>query len=327
MLFAKSLCIALLLYSTSYGKSRAMENESNLEKRTGVANTPSIVSQSHRQKVLDATRVSPAQPKQNIKIGQKRHLNLPDNFIKNIARYVNTKQKRSMKMHDKKSIDYDAGKEVKNIHQRRHMKKEEVPQVTYSLSRGHTTTGLKRNPSAVAAAVGNEKVQEALVEKGIEVVGNAIDKQIANIEGAQNKSQAFLNSRDSNGVKLIDSPRKAFILGFAVLSKLIMALAKELLRRTRNKFDYVLTCSFSPDQLEMFFSKIRNRLGWNINPNALQFKWALRALLQMNQVTAAETGNCSVIEESKYTKEADSVDNRVAALLNNSTMWHEDILA
>jgi hypothetical protein len=41
-----------------------------------------------------------------------------------------------MKMHDKKSIDYDARKEIKSIHQRRHMNKEEVPKVAYSLSRG-----------------------------------------------------------------------------------------------------------------------------------------------------------------------------------------------
>jgi hypothetical protein len=52
---------------------------------------------------------------------------------------------------------------------------------------------LKR--AAVAAAAGSDKIQEAVVEKGIEVVGNAIDKQIANIEGAQNKSEAFLNKR------------------------------------------------------------------------------------------------------------------------------------
>jgi hypothetical protein len=133
--------------------------------------------------------------------------------------------------------------------------------------------------------------------------------------------------KDSNGVKLIDGPRKTFILGFAVSSKSIMALAKELLTRTHNKFDYLLTYRFSQDQLEMFFNKIRSRLGWNNNPNALQFKWAQRALPQKNQVTAAETGNCSVIEESKFAEEADSVDSRVAALLNNSTMWHEHVLA
>ena len=76
----------------------------------------------------------------------------------------------------------------------------------------------------------------------------------------------------------------------------------------------------------MFFSKIHH-LGWNNIPNSLQFKWALRALFQKNQVTAAKTGNCSVIEESKFAEELDSVDSMVAALLNNSTMWHEDVLA
>ena len=59
MMFTKALCIALLLYFTSYGESRTMENDSNSEKKTGVANTPSTVAQSHRQKVLDATRGSP----------------------------------------------------------------------------------------------------------------------------------------------------------------------------------------------------------------------------------------------------------------------------
>ena len=62
----------------------------------------------------------------------------------------------------------------------------------------YTTTGLKRTPAVTAVAtkaLGSQKVQEAIVDKGIEVVGKAIDKQIANIEGAQNKSEAFLNNR------------------------------------------------------------------------------------------------------------------------------------
>ena len=95
-------------------------------------------------------------------------------------------------------------------------------------------------------------------------------------------------------------------------------MAKRLLTRNHNKFEYLLTYRFSQDQLEMFFSKIRSRLGWNNNPNALQFKWALRALLQKNQVTAPETGNCTVVEETKLAE--------VAGLLNSSTIWHEDLL-
>ncbi len=132
--------------------------------------------------------------------------------------------------------------------------------------------------------------------------------------------------KDSNGIKLINGPRKTFILGFALSSKSILALAKRLLTRNHNKFEYLLTYRFSQDQLEMFFSKIRSRLGWNNNPNALQFKWALRALLQKNQVTAPETGNCTVVEETKLAEEAGNIDGKVAGLLSSSTIWHEDVL-
>ena len=45
-----------------------------------------------------------------------------------------------------------------------------------------------------------------------------------------------------------------------------------------------------------------------------------------NQVTASQCANCSVVEESKLAEEADHIDNKVAALLNSSTIWHEDVL-
>ena len=49
----------------------------------------------------------------------------------------------------------------------------------------------------------------------------------------------------NNGVKLINWPRKTFIQGFAVSSKSILALAKHLLHRSYNPYEYVLTCCFS----------------------------------------------------------------------------------
>ena len=91
--------------------------------------------------------------------------------------------------------------------------------------------------------------------------------------------------KDENGLKLVEGPRKAFVMGFAISLKSILSLAKRLLYREYNTFEYLLSYRFSQDQLEMFFSKIRGRLGWNNNPNALQFKWALRVLLQKNDVT------------------------------------------
>ena len=76
-----------------------------------------------------------AKPKQN---GRKHHQILPDNFIKDIA-HLNGKRERSMKMPETKSIDYHVEK-GKHIYRRKHMKKEEVPQVTYNLTRGMTET-------------------------------------------------------------------------------------------------------------------------------------------------------------------------------------------
>ena len=115
--------------------------------------------------------------------------------------------------------------------------------------------------------------------------------------------------QDNNGIKLVNGPRKAFIVGFALSSKSILAIARNLLTRNYNQFKYVFTYRFSHDQLEMFFSKIRSRFGWNNNPNAFQFKWALRALLLKNQVSPSTNANCSVIEERKLAEEVNSIDS------------------
>ena len=108
--------------------------------------------------------------------------------------------------------------------------------------------------------------------------------------------------KDVDGTKLVDGPRKTFILGFAVSANSILAIAKNLLSREHNNFKYVLTYRFSQDQIEIFFSKIRGRFGWNNNPNTLQFKWALRALLQMNQIAASEKRTVLSLKKRKWMK-------------------------
>ena len=73
--------------------------------------------------------------------------------------------------------------------------------------------------------------------------------------------QYYIHDAYSNGLKLMDCPTKSFILGFAISFKSILAVAKNLLSRNQNPFEYVLVYRFSHDQLEMLFSKIRSRLG------------------------------------------------------------------
>ena len=99
---------------------------------------------------------------------------------------------------------------------------------------------------------------------------------------------------DLNGLKIHHGPRKTFIQGFAIPANSILAISKDLLVRTHKPCSYILTYRFSQDPREMFFSKIRGRLGWNNNPNALQFKYALRALLL--QVKSLLTANCTKVK-------------------------------
>ena len=56
-----------------------------------------------------------------------------------------------------------------------------------------TAPGNKRAlPAAALAVLSNPKVQEAAVDKGIEVVGKMVDKTLENVEHAQNKAAEFL---------------------------------------------------------------------------------------------------------------------------------------
>ena len=41
------------------------------------------------------------------------------------------------------------------------------------------------------------------------------------------------------------------------------------------------------------FNKICHRCGWNINPNVLQFMYALRRILIRNSIEPSNTGNCT----------------------------------
>ena len=149
-------------------------------------------------------------------------------------------------------------------------------------------------------------------------------ENIDDFEEYLNEINSYLQQlEDPEGKKLVNGPRKTFILGFAVSSRSIIALARRLLERNYNKFDYVLTYRFSQDQIEMYFSKIRSRLGWNNNPTALQFKWALRTLLQNNLITAPTTGNCTNVTE-KPEKELEP-DKRILQLLDSSPVWRADV--
>ncbi|KAI5706041.1 hypothetical protein M8J75_004328 [Diaphorina citri] len=93
-----------------------------------------------------------------------------------------------------------------------------------------------------------------------------------------------------NNTPLHHSNRKTFIIGFGAAVKSVLFVSKTLLN-DGDKFKYVLTYKFSQDHLETFFSQIRQRHGFNNNPNVLQFKWAIRQILLKNEISASALGN------------------------------------
>jgi len=56
---------------------------------------------------------------------------------------------------------------------------------------------------------------------------------------------------DATGKKIIDGPKKTFIIGFGTSAQSIFAIAETLFSRQNSAFEYVLTYKSSQDPLEM----------------------------------------------------------------------------
>ena len=76
----------------------------------------------------------------------------------------------------------------------------------------------------------------------------------------------------------------------------------------------------------MYFAKIRSRFGWNNNPTALPFKYALRALFLKNKIESPSTANYINVTESDIRNEVPKVDGNVSQLLVSSNIWKADVL-
>ena len=85
--------------------------------------------------------------------------------------------------------------------------------------------------------------------------------------------------KDEHGCFLRNSRCKTVIWCFPFSIRAVSAVAEELLKRKSEPYKFVLTYKFSQDHLELLFNKIRQRGGWNNNPNAHAFKMALRRIL------------------------------------------------
>lgn len=118
-------------------------------------------------------------------------------------------------------------------------------------------------------------------------------ESIAHWEDALETSARYLLRLQSNsGQMLITHRRKTFIIGFCVTIKSTIKMAKQMLTLPKTPFKYVLTYKYSQDHIELLFSCIRAKGGWNNNPNVMQFMSAMRRMVLGNAVTASKNANC-----------------------------------
>ena len=143
-------------------------------------------------------------------------------------------------------------------------------------------------------------------------------------------AEYLLALKASNGQLLRLHRRKTFVLGFVMTIKSTIVLANSLLQCPLNPFKFLLTYKFSQDHIELLFSCIQSKGGWNDNPNVLQFKYALRSMLLPNKITASNSANCHVFEQNAVIPvfSGDSSENSptVANLEVQSEMETENIV-
>ena len=93
----------------------------------------------------------------------------------------------------------------------------------------------------------------------------------------------------SNHISLLQTARKTGILGFIVAMESVKSLYFHLVGNCN--FSYFLTYKVSQDHIEILFSKIRQRGGFNNNPSVSQFKAAIKAISVNKMIRASDNAN------------------------------------
>lgn len=100
-----------------------------------------------------------------------------------------------------------------------------------------------------------------------------------------------VTGRDNRLVPLYSTQKKTSVYGFIASCRSVMGIYEDLVEQPAAPCRYLLTYKLSQDHLELFFSAIRARGGFNNNPNVRQFRGAFKRLLVRHQVRKG-TGNC-----------------------------------
>jgi len=130
----------------------------------------------------------------------------------------------------------------------------------------------------------------------------AIDsKTIAYIFSYISESIEYLKNiqyRNKNGVlqPIITSIRKTGFLGLITSLTSLRNLATEIIETKQLQF--ILSYKFSQDHIEMLFSAIRAKGGFNNNPTVAQFEAAYKSIIVHAEVKSPSSTNCMALDDT-----------------------------
>lgn len=95
---------------------------------------------------------------------------------------------------------------------------------------------------------------------------------------------------------IIKSERKTGFIGLIVSLTSLCNLTKELI--STGQLSFILSYKFSQDHIEMLFSAIRARGGYNNNPTVAQFEAAYKAIIIHAEVKSSSNANCMALDDT-----------------------------
>lgn len=128
--------------------------------------------------------------------------------------------------------------------------------------------------------------KKALCQKNIDETTRYINEAIDYISGL----------KFPDGQLIIRSKRKTGFVGFIVSLKSELSLYNEIISE-KQLLLFLPMYKCSQDHIELFFSSVRSRGGWNNNPSARQFTASYKRLLVRAEVREGGVGNCMPLEE------------------------------
>ncbi|XP_037295086.1 uncharacterized protein LOC115456290 isoform X1 [Manduca sexta] len=115
-------------------------------------------------------------------------------------------------------------------------------------------------------------------------------KNYDNIKKFLDEMFDYIKSIKIGNTNILLSKRKTGFIGFLLNIKAILFLYDKLIKT--NRIEFLSSYKLSQDHLEIFFSAIRAKGGFNNNPTAAQFKSAYKRMLIHGELKHLTTGNC-----------------------------------